>query len=183
MKITKILLLAVCLFFSSSLTAAAQSENYNYGDFDEGELNVWTKENIFYEDRRTGYSIIKQPRFGRHKNFDRIVFDFEGTVPGFIVSYENDLDQERWGDLQVTNKTFLVVEFCFVSMEGTSDAEGYPIYFNIPRDKIKSKIITEVGNNGWWEGDENFAIGVKKKNDFRVMRLSNPARLVIDIKH
>jgi hypothetical protein len=181
----KILLFAVCLFFSSALAAAAQSgnDNYRYGDFDEGELNVWTKEQIFYEYRRAGYSVIKQPRFGRHKNFDRVVFDFEGTVPGFIVSYQNDLDRERWGDLQVLNKTFLVVEFYFVNIEGTRNADDTPIYFDIPRDKIKSKIITEVANNGWWEGDENFAIGVKSKKDFRVMRLSNPARLVVDIKH
>jgi hypothetical protein len=50
-------------------------------------------------------------------------------------------------------------------------------------DKINSKIITGVADNGWWEGDENFAVGVKSKNDFRVMKLSNPARPVVDIKH
>ena len=181
----KILLFAACIFFSLAMPAAAQYDydNHYYGDFDEGELNVWTKKKIFYEDRHKGYSGIKQPRFGRHKNFDRVVFDFEGTVPGFIVSYQNELDQERWGDLQVLNKTFLVVEFYFVNMEGTRDADDMPIYFNIPPGKIKSKIVTEVANNGWWEGDENFAIGVKAKNYFRVMRLSNPARLVVDIKH
>jgi hypothetical protein len=180
MKFSKLLLLAACAFFSMAMTATAQ---YNYGDFDEGELNVWTREKIFYEYRHKGYAEIKQPRFGRHKNFDRVVFDFEGTVPGFIVSYQNDLDQEHWGDLPVLNKTFLVVEFYFVSIEGTRNADETPKYFEIPAGKIKSKIITEVANNGWWEGDENFAIGVKSKKDFRVMRLSNPARLVVDIKH
>jgi hypothetical protein len=38
-----------------------------------------------------GVALLVRVRAGRNKNFDRLVFDFEGPTPGFRVEYVDEL--------------------------------------------------------------------------------------------
>jgi len=54
---------------------------------------------------------------------------------------------------------------------------------NYPKKKLKFPTLMQIQQGVWFEGIQDFIIGVKAKKSFRVQELSNPSRLVIDFKH
>jgi hypothetical protein len=53
----------------------------------------------------------------------------------------------------------------------------------IPKGNLKLAVLREIKEIEWFEGDRLFGIGLNKRALFRVQELTNPYRLVIDIKH
>lgn len=150
-------------------------------DFPIGKLNVWTKNEVSRENMNGDRATLKKVKFARHKGFDRLVFEFEGKLPGYVVYYNENLAEECWRGLQISNKSFLIARFFLVSNAGETAAT--PVYFDLSRAQIKSNILREVVNGDCWTGDEIFAADTKKRTAFRVLHLSNPTRIVIDLKH
>jgi hypothetical protein len=54
---------------------------------------------------------------------------------------------------------------------------------NYPKSKLNFPTLMQIKSGVWFEGIQDFLIGVKAKKPFRVQELSNPSRLVIDFKH
>lgn len=162
------------LLMLSSPSVLAQSANAT------GKLNVWTTASVERNDNPS--SSFREMRVAKQKAFDRVVFEFAGEVPNYNVHFEKPPITNYGGeDLKMSGKAFVVVQFHMVSYPENADTSK--IVFDIPKNKLRVPIVTEIKNSEWFEGYLSFAIGLRMRKPFRVQQLSNPARLVIDFKH
>ena len=126
--------------------------------------------------------LLKAIRTGRHMNFDRVVFEFEGNqVPGYHIEYV-DKPVRNCGPgevVQVSGYGFLFVQM-IPAQAHTDDGEATikerAFAPNLP-------IIKELKVLCDFEADVQWILGLSSPNRYRVLELSNPARLVIDIRH
>ncbi len=145
-----------------------------------GKLNVWTTAPVMRNDNPS--SSFREMRVAKQKGFDRVVFEFAGDVPNYNVRFEKPPITNYGGDdLKMSGKAFVVVQFHIISYPENADVSK--LVLEIPRNKLRVPLVTEIKNSEWFEGYLSFAIGLKMRKPFRVQQLSNPARLVIDFKH
>ena len=126
--------------------------------------------------------LLNAIRTGRHKNFDRVVFEFEGNqVPGYHIEYV-DRPVRNCGPgevVQVNGYGFLLVQMIPAQAhtddgQATIKEQAFPP--NLP-------IIKELKVLCDFEADVQWILGLSSPNRYRAFELSNPARLVIDIRH
>ena len=74
--------------------------------------------------------------------------------------------------------------FMLVSIYGMGAFDEMPCKLGTyPKKKLNFPSLMQIQKGVWFEGIEDFLIGVKENTEFRVQELKNPSRLVIDFKH
>lgn len=128
-------------------------------------------------------ALLIDVRAAAHPGFDRVVFEFENGVPGYRVGYaERPILADGSGDeVAVTGGAVLVVR-----MEPALDAdltvESAPKTYTGPtRFAPDAAVVSELVRTGGFEAVLAWAVGVDEERPFRVTRLENPARIVLDI--
>lgn len=124
---------------------------------------------------------LRRIRTGGHDDFDRVVFDFEGdTPPGFRVEYINKLARKCGADeLNVTGGTWLLVRMTPAQAHvenGRTSVGGV----DMDEDLKLVKLVRQVCDAG---GQLEWLIEVPDRKPYRAEPRTDPARLVIDIKH
>jgi hypothetical protein len=132
-------------------------------------------------------ALLERIDLGRHDGFDRVVFRFRGTdVPGYRVGFvDRPLREDGSGaDVPIDGDAILGVR-----LEPASgfdlNGEGTLVYKGPKRiagSQSGTQVITEVARTGDFEAVLNWAIGLDRARDFRVLRLESPARLVVDVQ-
>ena len=119
-------------------------------------------------------------RVARHEGFDRVVFDLDGPGdPGWYVRYIKEPRQDGSGDpVAVQGDTYLQVV-----LRGM----GYPGFDGIPEIDLGTTpgagSVTEVVTASVFEGDHLLFVGLDGgKRPFRVFSLSDPTRVVVDVR-
>jgi hypothetical protein len=119
-------------------------------------------------------------RAGRHAGFDRVVFEFRGAVPATRhVRYVDQLVQDGSGEpVSVAGGAALEVAF-----EGANahDDRGTPTV-SPRRFSPGFSALREVAQVGDFEAGVTYGLGVDRRRPFTVSTLSNPSRLVVDIR-
>jgi hypothetical protein len=119
-------------------------------------------------------------RAGRHAGFDRVVFEFRGAVPATRhVRYVDQLVQDGSGEpVSVAGGADLEVVF-----EGANahDDNGSPTV-SPRRFSPGFTALKEVAQVGDFEAVVTYGLGVDRERPFTVSTLSNPSRLVVDIR-
>jgi hypothetical protein len=127
-------------------------------------------------------AILRAIRTGRHKGFDRVVFEFRGnSVPGYRIDYvDRPVRQCGSGDaVRVAGDAFLRVSM--TPAQAHTDAGRPTIGYRELR--LRLPLIKELQSTCDFEGEVEWVIGLSSPNRYRILELSNPRRLVIDIKH
>ena len=130
-----------------------------------------------------GPAYLTAVRTGREEGFDRVVFEFEGTLPGYVVGYADDqltadgsgapIPLPGEGALEVRMEQASGVRF-----EGSQVEETYT---GPPRIPVDGGIVTEVVRAGDFEGQLTWGLGVRQRAPFRVSTLEGPPRVVVDV--
>ena len=125
-------------------------------------------------------SRLVRVRVGRHRGFDRVVFDFGGSKPSFqSVRYVRRLVQDGSGaPVPVAGRAVLEV----VIMTTGHTESGSPT-FPTPPSVRGFKALRQIAFAGDFEGNVTFGVGVRHRAGFRVFELSGPDRLVVDVAH
>jgi hypothetical protein len=119
-------------------------------------------------------------RTGNDGTFDRLVIDERFSKSGYKVRYVDHVTADPSGKtVHLKGNFFLEV---VVHDAGTDSAAGHPADIHDVYTPLLPE-IRQIKKTGDFEGVVSFGIGVKHKRDFRVLRLSSPRRLVIDVKH
>ncbi|WP_413452638.1 hypothetical protein AA0Y32_09725 [Georgenia phoenicis] len=118
-------------------------------------------------------------RVGGHEGYDRVVVELDGTgTPGWQVEYVEEAIEDGRGEvIDVAGDAILSV---YVSGTRYPD-EGEEHY--VPGEPLAGAgVIEEVHYVGTFEGLTQLFVGVDGgPADYRVLTLSDPARLVIDV--
>jgi hypothetical protein len=120
-------------------------------------------------------------RSARHDGFDRVVFEFDGPVPGYHLEYV-DRPVRRCGSgdaTQVAGDAWLEVRM--TPVHAHTD-EGNPLIADRERH-LTHPILKELEQTCDFEAHVTWVLGVASPNHYRVLELSAPARLVVDVKH
>lgn len=126
---------------------------------------------------------LRRVRVGRHDGFDRIVFEFDGGVPGYSVAYRSVARTDGGGaPIPTPGNTALQVYLLADSVD--MQAEGFPFTFT-PQGPISVRYPTlrQVRYGGFFEGGTTFGVGLTGRSGFRVLELTGPPRLAIDVAH
>jgi hypothetical protein len=126
--------------------------------------------------------VLVDVRVGEHPGFDRVVLEFAGTgTPGYRVHYVDEVVEQGRGDvIDLEGEAYLSIDASGTTypMEGEEHWDG-PRQFE-PED---SDVVEEVYVDGTFEGLTVVVAGIDDRAvPFRVLTLTEPSRLVVDIR-
>ena len=130
-------------------------------------------------------ALLTDVRAARHEGYDRVVFEFRGAVPGYLVEYADEpVTEDGSGEPVEINGEHVVL----VRMENASGAdlsqESAPQTYTGPnRIDPGTPEVTELVRVGDFEGVLTWAVGLQDEVDFRVSTLTSPFRLVVDFRN
>jgi hypothetical protein len=111
---------------------------------------------------------------GRHPTFDRAVFRFRGSTPGYRVRYVPRVVQDASGlPVPLLGSRFIQVTFT-PTVNGTTLNASRTITPRFPT-------LRQIKVAGDFEGVANYGMGLSRRAGFRVFTLSSPRRIVIDV--
>ena len=119
-------------------------------------------------------------RVAPQQGYDRVVFELAGTgQPGWTVGYVDATRADASGDpVRVEGQAFLELGISNVDWTKPDfkkiDAPALPAGLGVVRDVVSS--VT-------FEAQYQAFIGTPKKAPFRVTRLADPPRVVVDVRH
>lgn len=120
-------------------------------------------------------------RVAEHQNFDRVVIDLQGKLPGYDVRYVRQLGYDGTGNpVPLNGRRFLAV---FIRPAKAHDAQGDNVYVGPQLQQFSLPTLRGVAFTGDFEGQVSFGISLRSKADFRVTTLKHPQRIVIDLRH
>jgi hypothetical protein len=122
--------------------------------------------------------VLVAVRSAHHPGFDRITFEFRGPRPSHHISYVSQLVQDGSGKpVHLAGNAAINVVF---QGANAHDSAGHstvsPLHFRPGLPSLK-----EVALIGDFEGVVTYGLGVDHKVSFKVLELSNPSRIAIDI--
>ncbi len=119
-------------------------------------------------------------RFAAHQNFDRVVIEIKGRIPGGKASYHRKFHYDGSG-LPVPIRGGLQVALLPAYAHNSS---GESVYDGPKLARPGFSTLKAVAMTGDFEGQVTFAFGLSpRRAPYRVFWLHNPQRLVIDFKH
>lgn len=128
--------------------------------------------------------ILRAVRAARHDDFDRVVFEFDGTeVPGYHVEYiDRPVRQCGSGDpMQVAGDGWLAVR-----LEPAYAHEGETTVTATVRDRDRTLDLPNLRQlvlTCDFEAQVEWVLGLRSPNRYRVRELTDPGRLVVDVRH
>ena len=118
-------------------------------------------------------------RAGRHGGYDRVVFQLDGSIPYYSVRYVPQVHLDGSGEpLRLRGAAFLEV----VIRAPTHDERYRPV-LTPTRLRPDFPALREVNAPASFEGQTTAGIGLAHRVGFRVLELTNPTRIVIDLAH
>jgi hypothetical protein len=150
-----------------------------------GTLNTWTTKPISREHGSGELVYVKKITAAKHKDFDRVVFEFEKQIPNYRIEYLKSHFYQGEAErvhIRSAGHAFVQAEFFTIPTSEEqlklTEAKGFR-----PKGRLRMPAVQSVTDMGLFEGFFDFVIGVGSRKPFQVTELSNPARLVIDFKH
>jgi hypothetical protein len=120
-------------------------------------------------------------RTGEHRYFDRVVIDIAGKIPGYRVRYVKQLTYDGSGDpVPVHGRKFISIQ---LTPAKAHNAKGESVYEGPRLRHCDFEVIRDVAFTGDFEAVVSFGISLRRKENFRVLVLHNPNRIVIDVHH
>jgi hypothetical protein len=126
-------------------------------------------------------ALLKAVRTGKHESFDRVVFEFDGSVPGYHIEYVDKpvRDCGQGAVVPISGDGFLLIR---MQPSNAHTEAGVPSVTDRQQNP-KLPILKELKLICDFEADVQWILGVSSPNRYRVLELTNPARLVVDIAH
>jgi AMIN domain-containing protein len=120
-------------------------------------------------------------RTGLHEQYDRTVFDFTGGTPGYRVEYGPLVAQGSGTTIPLNGAATLRVVFDgaypYDVATGASTIDLGRVY------DPRLPTLRQIKSGGASEGYISFGLGLADRVGFRVLRLTGPPRIVVDVAH
>lgn len=149
--------------------------------FEETAATDLTEGPIEQTTDHAGLALLVGVRAGRNKDFDRLVFDFEGPAPGFTVQYVPQLVEDGTGNV-IPLRGRAVVQILIHPAAAHRD-DGSPSFDGRLPDLTGFAAFRQVADAGDFEAVLTWGIGVAARTGLRAFTLTSPSRVVVDVGH
>lgn len=176
-KLVSVLLMLVALNSIMLVETTSQSNQPKDGGWDVKPVEIAAP------NAKEGSGELRKVRAGKHTGYDRVVFEFSGkSVPMCKVRYAEPPFNLGESDevVKISGEAFLEVGF---TPAAAHNLETGQITVVDPEKPVRSNALQEVKRIYDHEGQVIYVLGLIAQRQFRVQTLSNPSRLVVDIKH
>jgi hypothetical protein len=112
------------------------------------------------------------------RGFDRVLFTFRGSMPGYQVRYVPQVTDQAGRKLALRGEAFVAVTF---DPARAHDPAGAATFTDGAADP-GAPALRQVRFVGDLEGQVLFGIGVADRGGFRVSELRNPSRVAVDVR-
>lgn len=127
-------------------------------------------------------SYLTAVRTGEYSSYDRVVFQFSGTLPGYTVERVQAVSSDPRGTpIPLAGQSYLRVVF-----HGTSAVCPKPLHQTYTGPTVLTPYYPElltVSAAGDFEGVLSFGIGLAARGGYHASTLTSPSQLVIDVSH
>jgi hypothetical protein len=135
----------------------------------------------------TGTALLRAVRVGRNDGFERIVFEFEGTsMPGYRVQWvDGPILADGSGEpVDVAGEAYLEMVMDPASGVDLSAPQLTIVYDGPDRVPVagQTELLTDLVRTGDFEAVLTWVAGSTEKVPFRVLRLTEPTRIVVDLE-
>lgn len=140
---------------------------------------AWRTTGTSWENPDARQPLVVDLRYARHASFDRVVIDIEGRLPGYTTRYVKTHHYDGSG--------------AEVPIRAGLDIVLFPAYAHFPSGRscydgptlVRPKLpaLKAIAFTGDYEGYVSFAFGLDGRNPYRIWRLHDPQRIVIDFRH
>jgi hypothetical protein len=159
--------IAIAVVAASALPAAAESSGFSTAPVSVADTNV----------APAGQPQLLDVTVGHHATFDRVVFRFSSRLPGYAVRYVDKVTADPSdAPVPLEGKAFIHVVFHSLA-SGQTDDPAAPQGLQTPHFPQ----LRQLAGAGDFEGYVSFGLGLASKSGFRVLRLTGPNRLVVDV--
>ncbi len=118
-------------------------------------------------------------RAAHHPGFDRVVFEFRGSLPSHSVSYVSSLTEDASGKpIHLAGGADILVVFHGANAH---DETGATTVTPAGRFSPGLPSLKEVAPAGDFEAVVSYGLGVDHRVPFKVLELRDPSRLAVDI--
>lgn len=141
--------------------------------------DTWLTSGTSWTNPKARQPLVVDLRYARHANFDRVVIDIEGRLPGYTTRYVKVHRYDGSGEA--------------VPIRAGLDIVLFPAYAHFPSgrscydgpDLVRPRFpaLKAIAMTGDFEGYVTFAFGLDGRNPYRIKRLHDPQRIVIDFRH
>ena len=144
---------------------------------DQWTRKAFNQEAVYTEE---GGLVFTDMRVAEHPDFYRVVIELQGAnEPGWFMSWsDKPVEQGRGLPLNVTGVSYLDLRITGTTMPVLEGQQA--IYYGGPNSLTAGPI--NVVEDGTFEDQTHIVIGMDEVRDFQVGTLTNPTRVVIDIK-
>lgn len=127
----------------------------------------------------SGPNKITAIRTATHPGYDRLVFEFSGKLPSHtFVAWAPRVTQDGSGDtVPAAGNAFLQIGLGGV----TGYTKSYASTFGPLRRSTGNQNLNEVVHAGEFEGMVSFGAAMMARTSYKIIKLTKPSRLVIDI--
>ena len=146
------------------------------------DLGPFSCDSPIADGTKDSFTNIMDVRAGTHPGFDRVVFEFSGAIPEFnLESVKRPFSRDASG-------LPLVVEgnaFWRLTMHGATklSPSGGISYTGPTNFEVRYPQLVDLVEGGDFEAVSTWYLGLQANSCVRVLKLSGPGRLVIDIEH
>lgn len=124
-------------------------------------------------------ALLHDAAAGCHASYDRFVVRADFNAPGYDVRYVRRLVYDPSGrPVSILGAKDIRVVF---KLAGGHDNRGTNLLAGTLTPRCPN--LLQVKKTGDFEGVVSFGLGLRKTAGFRVFRLTNPTRVVIDVAH
>ncbi|HEU4811356.1 MAG TPA: hypothetical protein VFT00_04385 [Nocardioides sp.] len=120
-------------------------------------------------------------RYATHQNFDRVVIDIDGRIPGGRAFYGRNFHYDGSGE-PVPIKGRAGISVVLHPAYAHNNA-GHSVYDGPDIARPRFDTLKALAFTGDFEGYVSFAFALTHRAEYRVFRLHDPQRLVIDFRH
>ncbi|MGF1647337.1 MAG: hypothetical protein ACFCVF_10530 [Kineosporiaceae bacterium] len=168
-------------------TATVTSDDAVGGDGGTGDEPFPADTAADTADPRGDQVLFTDFRIGRQDGFDRVVWEFAGSGrPGWAAAYADSPSRQGSGaPVDLPGDATLEVLIGNVGIPGDVEVpEGTTPYDGPPaRAASGTAAVTEVVVGGTFEGTHDAFVGVTEEAPFRVYLLTDPTRVVLEIRN
>ncbi|NOK17526.1 AMIN-like domain-containing (lipo)protein [Corallococcus carmarthensis] len=125
---------------------------------------------------------LRSVRTGTHADYDRTVFEFDGPrLPGYHLGYVKTPVQQCGSGDDVKTPGEAALEVRFTLARAHDDQGQATVAQRTLKPALPSVLALERLCD--FEGEVTWVLGTTRRAPFRVLELTNPTRLVLDVQH